>query len=72
LEALRYPDANWENGDCPAGFLSTGQRRTRAFIVLERGQYKRVRLDWCFPFCMEKLGEDGADASLLELSGIPT
>lgn len=65
-----YPDANWENGSCRQAFLSP-DRSVHGLIVLERGQYKTIRLDMVFPVLHGKLGEDGAMQGLLELSGIP-
>ncbi len=64
------PDANWENSICPVAILSP-DRSVHGLLVLEKGQYKTIRLDMVFPVLHGKLGEDGAIQGLLELSGIP-
>jgi D-alanine--(R)-lactate ligase len=64
------PDADWENGSCRQAFLSP-DRSVHGLFVLERGQYKTIRLDLAFPVLHGRLGEDGAIQGLLELSGIP-
>ena len=64
------PDANWENDSCRPAVLSP-DRSVHGLLVLERGQYKTIRLDLVFPVLHGKLGEDGAMQGLLELSGIP-
>ena len=64
------PDANWEIGSCRPAVLSP-DRGVHGLLVLERGQYKTIRLDVVFPVLHGKLGEDGAMQGLLELSGIP-
>jgi len=64
------PDADWENGDCRPVVLSP-DRSVHGLLVLEREQYKMIRLDVVLPVLHGKLGEDGAVQGLLELSGIP-
>ena len=64
------PDAQWENGNCLPAILSP-DRSVHGLLVLEKGQYKTIRLDMVFPILHGKLGEDGAMQGLLELSGIP-
>jgi D-alanine--(R)-lactate ligase len=65
-----YPDANWEDGSCRPVVLSP-DRSVHGLLVLEREQYKMIRLDVVLPVLHGKLGEDGAIQGLLELSGIP-
>ena len=65
-----FPDENWENGNGLPASLSP-DRRVRGFVVLDRGEYRIVRVDVVFPVLHGKLGEDGAVQGLLELSGIP-
>jgi D-alanine--(R)-lactate ligase len=65
-----YPDANWEDGNCRPVVLSP-DRGVHGLLVLDRGQYKAIRLDVVFPVLHGRLGEGGATQGLLELSGIP-
>lgn len=64
------PDANWEDGGGRPSVLSP-DRSLHGLLVLERGEYKMIRLDVVFPVLHGKFGEDGAMQGLLELSGIP-
>jgi D-alanine---(R)-lactate ligase len=65
------PDADWEDGgSCRPAVLSP-DRSVHGLLVLERDQYKMIRLDVVFPVLHGRLGEDGAIQGLLELSGIP-
>ncbi|MCO5220261.1 MAG: D-alanine--(R)-lactate ligase [Thermomicrobiales bacterium] len=64
------PKANWEHGHCRPVVLSP-DRTLHGLLVLERGQYKVIRLDVVFPVLHGRLGEDGAIQGLLELSSIP-
>jgi D-alanine--(R)-lactate ligase len=65
-----YPDADWEDGNCRPVVLSP-DRGVHGLLVLDRGQYKAIRLDVVFPVLHGRLGEGGATQGLLELSGIP-
>lgn len=64
------PDANWENGSCLPAVLSP-DRSVHGLLVLEREQYKLIRLDVVLPVLHGTYGEDGAIQGLLELTGIP-
>lgn len=65
-----WPDADWESGNCRPAFLSP-DRSVHGLLILEPGQYKKIRLDMVFPILHGKMGEDGTIQGLLELSGIP-
>ena len=64
------PDLDGENGSLPSAVLSP-DRGVHGLLVLERGQWKTIRLDLVFPVLHGQLGEDGAMQGLLELSGLP-
>jgi D-alanine---(R)-lactate ligase len=64
------PGANWESSPCRPVALSP-DRSVHGLLVLERDQYKMIRLDVVLPVLHGRLGEDGAIQGLLELSGIP-
>jgi D-alanine--(R)-lactate ligase len=64
------PGANWENGNCrPAVLLP--DRDVHGLLVMEHGEFEKIRLDVVIPVLHGKLGEDGAMQGLLDLSGIP-
>ncbi len=64
------PRADWENGSSRPAVLSP-DRSVHGLLVLERNDYRMIRLDLVFPVLHGKGGEDGAVQGLLELSGIP-
>lgn len=65
-----FPKADWENGSCCPVVLSP-DKSVHGLIILEKEQYRTIRLDIVFPVLHGKLGEDGAMQGLLKLSGIP-
>ncbi len=62
------PLTDWENGK---PVMLSPDRSVHGLLVIERGQYKTIRIDVAFPVLHGKHGEDGAIQGLLELSGIP-
>lgn len=65
------PEENWENDDRSRPVLLSPDRTAPGLLVLERENYRTIRLDVVFPVLHGRYGEDGAIQGLLELSGIP-
>jgi D-alanine--(R)-lactate ligase len=66
----RQPGDTGDSAECVPAIISP-DKTDHGIIALEKGRYRKIRIDAVFPVIHGKMGEDGQIQGLLEMSGIP-